>query len=153
MPATNPFLGKFASSIIAILRCHDRIILKGHLPFADEAHLNRFVDHTLRIKRKDFLAFLEDKSELLVTHATGQRPRRATPTHGPRRAVAALIACAWVDRHDSTHASLPGDDQGRSGHECRPLRTLQSVSQRTTACSIGITENLRAARKSHRGRL
>ena len=56
MRATNPFLVKFARSIIAVLECHDRMIFKGHLPFADEAHLNRFVDHTLRIKRKDFLA-------------------------------------------------------------------------------------------------
>ena len=66
---TNPFLAKFASSLIAVLSCHDRLIFKGHLPFADEAHLNRFIDHTLRIKRKDFLAFAEEKAELLVAHA------------------------------------------------------------------------------------
>jgi hypothetical protein len=69
MHATNPFLVKFASSIIAVLGCHDRILFKGHLPFSNEAHLNRFVDGTLRIKRKDFLAFAAEKSELLVTHA------------------------------------------------------------------------------------
>ena len=67
--ATNPFLVKFASSIIAVLGCHDRVLFKGHLPFSDEAHLNRFVDYTLRMKRKDFLAFAEQQSELLVTHA------------------------------------------------------------------------------------
>ena len=67
MQATNPFLVKFASSIIAVLGCQDRVLFKGYLPFADEAHLNRFVDHTLRIRRKDFLAFAEQQSELLVT--------------------------------------------------------------------------------------
>src|SRR5436189_1648904 len=69
MPSTNAFLVKFASSLIAVLSCHDRVIFKGHLPFSDEAHLNRFVDHSLRIKRKDFLAFAEQKSELLVNNA------------------------------------------------------------------------------------
>jgi hypothetical protein len=69
MKPTNPFLVKFASSIIAVLGCHDRVLFKGHLPFSDEAHLNRFVDHTLGIKRKDFLAFAEQQSELLVTNA------------------------------------------------------------------------------------
>jgi hypothetical protein len=79
MPATNPFLVKFASSIIAVLSCHDRVILKGHLPFSDETHLNRFVDHTLRIKRKDFLSFAEEKSELLVNHAKDVAERIGAP--------------------------------------------------------------------------
>jgi hypothetical protein len=69
MASTNAFLVKFASSLIAVLGCHDRILFKGHLPFASEAHLNRFVDDTLRIKRKDFLAFAAEKSELLVKNA------------------------------------------------------------------------------------
>jgi hypothetical protein len=69
MHASNSFLVKFASSIIAVLSCHDRVIFKGYLPFSDETHLNRFVDHSLRIKRKDFLAFAEQKSELLVQNA------------------------------------------------------------------------------------
>src|SRR6266436_5732846 len=69
MSSSNAFLVKFASSIIAVLGCHDRILFKGHLPFSNEAHLNRFVDDTLRIKRKDFLAFAEEKSERLVQHA------------------------------------------------------------------------------------
>lgn len=69
MRATNAFLVKFASSLIAILGCHDRVIFKGHLPFGSEKHLNRFVDHTLGIKRKDFIPFIEEKSQLLVNHA------------------------------------------------------------------------------------
>jgi hypothetical protein len=79
MSATNPFLVKFASSIIAVLGCHDRIIFKGHLPFSTEAHLNRFVDHSLRIKRKDFLAFAEQKAELLVSNAKAFASREGAP--------------------------------------------------------------------------
>ncbi len=69
MASTNPFLVKFASSLIAVLGCHDRVLFKGYLPFATEAHLNRFIDHTLAIKRKDFLAFAQGKADLLVSHA------------------------------------------------------------------------------------
>lgn len=69
MQAANSFALKFASSIIAILGCHDRVIFKGYLPFFGDAHLNRFVDHTLRIKRKDFIPFLEQKSDTLVNSA------------------------------------------------------------------------------------
>jgi hypothetical protein len=79
MKAGNAFLVKFASSIIAVLGCHDRVIFKGHLPFSDEAHLNRFVDHTLRIRRKDFLAFAAEKSERLVTSAKGFAAQHGAP--------------------------------------------------------------------------
>jgi hypothetical protein len=79
MSTTNSFLVKFASSIIAALGCHDRVIFKGHLPFSDEARLNRFVDHSLRIPRKDFLAFAEEKSERLVTNAKDFAARNDAP--------------------------------------------------------------------------
>jgi hypothetical protein len=79
MQATNPFFVKFASSIIAVLGCPDRVIFKGHLPFGDEARLNRFVDHTLRLKRKDFLPFLEEKAGLLVHHAKDFAVRHEAP--------------------------------------------------------------------------
>src|SRR3954451_18031702 len=79
MHATNPFLAKFASSLIAVLSCPDRVIFRGHLPFAGEAHLNRFVDHTLRMKRKDFLAFVKEKSELLVNNAKDFAARHGAP--------------------------------------------------------------------------
>jgi hypothetical protein len=79
MQATNPFLVKFASSIIAVLSCHDRVIFKGHLPFGDEAHLNRFVDRVLGIKRKDFLPFLEGKADLLVNHAKDLAAQQGAP--------------------------------------------------------------------------
>src|SRR5262245_6254602 len=76
---TNPFLAKFASSLFAVLSCHDRLIFKGHLPFSDEVHLNRFIDHTLRIKRKDFPAFAEGKAERLVAHAKDLATRHGAP--------------------------------------------------------------------------
>src|SRR5215207_11139877 len=79
MQATNPFVVKFASSIIAVLGCQDRVIFKGYLPFSDEAHLNRFIDHSLRIKRMDFLAFVEEKAELLVSHAKDVAAREGAP--------------------------------------------------------------------------
>jgi hypothetical protein len=77
----NPFLAKFAASIIATLSCFDRVIFKGHLPFFDEAHLNRFVDGTLRMRRADFLDFLEDKSEILVTHGKQLAAQQQAPYH------------------------------------------------------------------------
>src|SRR5260370_42606414 len=79
MHGPNRFLAKFASSLIAVLSCPDRLLFKGHLPFSDEAHLNRFIDHTLRIKRKDFLAFAEGKAELLVAHAKDLAARHGAP--------------------------------------------------------------------------
>jgi hypothetical protein len=63
------FVERFASSIVAVLACHDRVIFHGHLPFGGDDHLNRFVDYGLKIKRKDFLPFVEQQSQLLVDHA------------------------------------------------------------------------------------
>jgi hypothetical protein len=79
MQTPNPFLVKFASSILAVLGCHDRVIFKGYLPFANEAHLNRFIDHTLRIKRKDFLTFAEEKAQRLVTYAKNFAAQHEAP--------------------------------------------------------------------------
>ena len=88
MKTPNPFVVKFASSIIATLSCFDRVIFKGHLPFGDEAHLNRFVDHTLGMRRKDFLPFLEEQSEQLVAHAKSLAEQHGAPylyLHGQHR--------------------------------------------------------------------
>lgn len=63
------FVKKFATSIIATLGCFDRVILKGHLPFGNDAHLNSFVDGVLKIRRKDFIPMLEKLSHKLVDHA------------------------------------------------------------------------------------
>lgn len=67
--AMNRFVERFAASIVAVLGCHDRVIFHGHLPFGSHDHLNAFVDYRLKIKRKDFLPFVEQQSQRLVDHA------------------------------------------------------------------------------------
>jgi hypothetical protein len=69
MPTNHRFAQRFAASIVTTLGCHDRVIFKGYLPFGDDAHLNRFVDYGLKMRRKDFLPFVEQQSEALVAHA------------------------------------------------------------------------------------
>src|SRR4051812_17430114 len=81
MNTTNAFVSKFATAIVAVLSCFDRVIFKGYLPFGDDAHLNRFVDHTLRMRRKDFLPFLEQKSNDLVAHAQNLAQQHGAPYH------------------------------------------------------------------------
>lgn len=63
------FVGKFATSIVSVLSCFDRVLFKGHLPFPDAGLLNGFVDHVLKMRRKDFMAFLADRSDELVAAA------------------------------------------------------------------------------------
>ncbi len=70
----NAFIKKFAPSIVATLRCFDRVLFKGHLPFGGDAHLNAFVDNVLKIRRKDFIPMLEKLSGKLVGHAKSLAP-------------------------------------------------------------------------------
>ena len=44
-------------------------MFKGHLPIAYGSALEQFVDHVLKIRRKDFMAFAEKKAAILVEHA------------------------------------------------------------------------------------
>ena len=140
MQARNAFLVKFASSIIAVLGCHDRVIFKGHLPFSDEHHLNRFVDHTLRIKRKDFLAFAADKSELLVTSAKDFAAQHGAPyvylqgRHRKedlirqqireRRLSEGLVCVLGCQETCRTVKLRYGDGRPRLVFTCRPQRVL-----------------------------
>jgi hypothetical protein len=78
---SHPFVVKFAASIVAVVGCFDRVIFKGHLPFGDDAYLNRYVDHTLRMPRNDFLPFVEGKSEHLVSHAKALAKQHGAPYH------------------------------------------------------------------------
>jgi hypothetical protein len=57
------------------------VIFKGHLPFGDEAHLNRFVDRVLGMRRKDFLPFLEQQSDQLVRNGKRLAEQHAAPYH------------------------------------------------------------------------
>jgi hypothetical protein len=140
MQATNAFLAKFASSIIAVLGCHDRVIFKGHLPFSDERHLNRFVDHTLRIKRKDFLAFAAEKSERLVTSAKDFADQHGAPyvylqgRHRKedlvrqqvreRRLSEGLVCVLCCQETCRTVKLRYGDGRPRLVFTCRPQRVL-----------------------------
>jgi hypothetical protein len=69
MPTNLHFTQKFAEAIVAVLGCHDRVIFKGHLPFGSEGHLNAWVDRVLKMRRKDFVPFVEKQSQTLVEHA------------------------------------------------------------------------------------
>jgi hypothetical protein len=116
------------------------MIFKGHLPFSDEVHLNRFVDHTLRIKRKDFLAFAEEKSELLVTYAKDfatrndapyvylqGRPRKEDLVQQQireRRLREGLVCVLCCQETCRTVKLRYGDGRPRLVFTCRPQRVL-----------------------------
>jgi len=63
------FVTKFTSLIVAVLSCFDRVIFKGYLPITNGPALEGFVDHVLKIRRKDFMDFAEEQSEILVNFA------------------------------------------------------------------------------------
>ncbi len=73
------FTEKFASSIVSALHCHDRVIFKGYLPFGRDNHLNGWVDGCLKMRRKDFLPFVEKQSQALVDHAREQAQNAGVP--------------------------------------------------------------------------
>jgi hypothetical protein len=72
MPTNPRFTQKFAKSIVATLGCHDRVVFKGYLPFGGDSRLNAWVDGSLGLRRKDFLPWVEKKSQLLVDQARQQ---------------------------------------------------------------------------------
>jgi hypothetical protein len=65
----NRFVERFTSAIVAVLGCCDRVIFKGYLSIRSDGQLNRFVDYGLKMRRKDFLPFVEKQSQQLVEHA------------------------------------------------------------------------------------
>ena len=69
MKTLSRFVTKFTNLIVAVLSCFDRVIFKGHLPINNGKALEGFVDHVLKICRKDFMAFAEKSSQALVDHA------------------------------------------------------------------------------------
>ncbi len=73
------FTEKFAASIVSVLGCHDRVIFKGYLPFNRDGHLNGWVDHALKMRRKDFLPFVEKQSQALVDHAKAEADKAGVP--------------------------------------------------------------------------
>ena len=79
MKFAKKFVAAFARGIVAVLGCFDRVIFKGHLPFGGDEHLNAWVDYGLKMKRKDFLPFLEWHSQALVDHAKTLAERAGRP--------------------------------------------------------------------------
>ena len=79
MPTNLRFTQKFASSIVSVLGCHDRVIFKGYLPFGRDDHLNGWVDGCLKMRRKDFVPFLQQQSQVLVEHAQEQARQEGAP--------------------------------------------------------------------------
>ena len=70
MKTLCPFTTKFSSIISWKLSCFDRVIFKGHLPINRADVLEKFVDHTLKMRRYDFIKYTAPAwSERLVDHA------------------------------------------------------------------------------------
>jgi hypothetical protein len=69
MKTLSRFVAKFTSLIVVVLSCFDRVIFKGHLPISNGPALEGFVDHILKIRRCDFMAFAQEQSEVLVENA------------------------------------------------------------------------------------
>jgi hypothetical protein len=69
MKTLSRFVAKFTNLIVAVLSCFDRLIFKGYLPITNGPALEGFVDHVLKIRRCDFMAFAEKHSEIVVQHA------------------------------------------------------------------------------------
>lgn len=69
MKTLSRFVAKFTSLIVAVLSCFDRALFKGHLPIANGPALEGFVDHVLKIRRRDFMDFAQEQSDAVVDHA------------------------------------------------------------------------------------
>jgi hypothetical protein len=140
MQATNDFVAKFRSHIVATLGCFDRVIFKGHLPFGGDRHLNFFVDGVLRMRRKDFLPFLEQCSQALVDHAKALASQADAPyihlqdLHGKeatihkllnqRRHSAGLVAVLCCMETCRTVKLLHGQGRPYLAYRRRPQRVL-----------------------------
>jgi hypothetical protein len=135
----NRFCKRFTSSIVSMLACHDRVIFKGYLPFGGEEHLNRFVDYALKIKRKDFLPFVEKHSQDLVEHAQAAAAKAGVPylflqgSHCKeemvralllKRRVEGLVAVLCVMETCRSVKLLHGKDRPKLAFRRRPMRVL-----------------------------
>ena len=70
MQTVSSFGAKFASIILWVLSCFDRVIFKGHLPISRVDQFERFVDYVLKIRRVDFSKVVGPEwTERLVEHA------------------------------------------------------------------------------------
>jgi hypothetical protein len=79
MEFAKRFVEKFTVIIVAVLSCFDRVIFKGYLPFGDENHLNWYVDSVLRMRRIDFIPWVQQHSQSLVDHAKQLAQQQGRP--------------------------------------------------------------------------
>jgi hypothetical protein len=69
MKMLSRLIVKFSSLIVTVLSCFNRVIFKGYLPITNGTALERFVDHVLKMRRKDLMGFAAKQSDTLVGHA------------------------------------------------------------------------------------
>src|SRR5215470_7846407 len=123
MKTLSRFVAKFTSLIVAVLSCFDRIIFKGHLPISNGSALEGFVDHVLKIRRCDFMAFVEQRSEALV--------------EGARRAAEEAGVEYRFLKDDKTPTS---GHRGRAGSRPAPrARTSSPPASRSSRTPLGST--------------
>jgi len=136
----NRFVERFTSSIVSVLGCHDRVIFRGHLPFGGDEHLNRFVDYALKIKRKDFIPFVEPVSQDFVEHAQAMAKGAGVPYHHfeakpdkeklihkllrEKPHADGLVAVLCCKEHCRTVKLLHGQGRPRLAFRPRPQRVL-----------------------------
>lgn len=134
------FVERFTSSIVNTLGCFDRVIFKGHLPIRGDRQLNGFVDHALKMRRKDFLPFVEGQSQALVEHAQAMAQKAGAPylyLRGPhskekliqeqirqRRLSEGLVAVLCTLETCRTVKLLHGQQRPRLVFAHRPQRVL-----------------------------
>ena len=88
MKTLSRFVAKFTDLIGGVLSCFDRVIFKGYLPITNGPALEGFVDHVLKIRRIDFMAFAEEQAKTLVDLAKRLAQEAGTEYHylqGARR--------------------------------------------------------------------
>ena len=140
----DSFSEKFGGLISSTLECFDRVIFKGHLPFHGEERINKYVDHVLKMKRKDFLGFLEKRSEELVAHGKRVAEAAGRPyeyKQGAFRKEAwideiirrdklteGLVAVLCVQETCMTVKLVHGEGRPRLVHAKRPQRVLYFYS-------------------------
>jgi hypothetical protein len=134
------FAQKFAASIVNVLGCFDRVLFKGYLPFGGDGHLNAWVDGTLKMRRMDFLPFVEKQSNRLVEHAQNVARQANAPyryLQGPhrketliqeeirqRRVTEGLVAVLCVQEVCRTVKLFYGEGRPRLAFARRPQRVL-----------------------------
>src|SRR5438309_9887217 len=70
MQTVSRFLQKFASLIVYVLSCYDRVIFQGRLSLCRAAEVEKLIDYVLEIRRVDFFKKRAPQwAERLVNHA------------------------------------------------------------------------------------